>query len=282
MSEFVVVDVFSRVALGGKPVPVFLDGNGTDGALLQRVAHELNIYGTVFLGPAGDGYDAAVRIFTPGAELPFAGHPLLGAALALADARNLERVALKTAKGVSTVVVDRDRSVGWMDHALPAWEPFAQAEALLDALGVTDSVCPVEQYDNGTSPHVCVALRSVEDVGRLAPDLPTLAALLGPKPGVSCFALGADGVVKTRAFAPGRGVAEDAATATAAGPLAVHLARHGAIAFGTVLDIRQGEEVGRPSVLEAVAEVDADGGLARVAVGGPGVIVARGDYRMEW
>src|SRR5487761_1590684 len=108
---------------------------------------------------------------------------------------------------------------------------------------------------------------------RLRPDLTALGSL--PGIGVSCFA-GSGTRWKTRCFVPALGVPEDPATGSAAGPLAVHLARHGQIAFGQQNEIRQGEEIGRPSVL--LARVEADGGqITRVEVGGSAVIVARGE-----
>ena len=85
--------------------------------------------------------------------------------------------------------------------------------------------------------------------------------------------------VKTRMFGPAMGVPEDPATGSAAGPLAVHLARHGRIAYGQTVEIHQGAEIGRPSVLRAVAEGSGEA-VTRVAVGGDAVIVARGEYRL--
>ena len=85
---------------------------------------------------------------------------------------------------------------------------------------------------------------------------------------------------KTRMFAPFHGVPEDPATGSAAGPLAMHLARHGRIGFGDEIEIRQGEEIGRPSRLYARAEGSADK-VERVLVGGSAVIVARGEYRLS-
>jgi trans-2,3-dihydro-3-hydroxyanthranilate isomerase len=114
-------------------------------------------------------------------------------------------------------------------------------------------------------------------VAALTPDLKALAA--AGEVGVSCFA--AEGPrVKTRMFAPVLGVPEDPATGSAAGPLSVHLARHGRIAFGERIQIRQGEEIGRPSHLEATAEGSADQ-IERVRVGGGAVIVARGQYSLD-
>src|SRR5205823_13896797 len=131
------------------------------------------------------------------------------------------------------------------------------------------SELPVELYDNGAR-HVYVALRSEEEVAALAPDLARLRKL--DVLGTNCFA-GSGARWKTRMFAPGAGVPEDPATGSAAGPLAVHLARHGRIDFGQEIEIRQGVEVGRPSLLYARAAGSAQG-LERVEVGGSAVIVA--------
>jgi trans-2,3-dihydro-3-hydroxyanthranilate isomerase len=98
--------------------------------------------------------------------------------------------------------------------------------------------------------------------------------------GVSCFASAGGGRVKTRMFGPGVGVAEDPATGSAAGPLALHLARHGRISFGEEIEIRQGAEIGRPSLLRARVEGTAER-VERVVVGGSAVAVAHGEYRLS-
>ena len=131
----------------------------------------------------------------------------------------------------------------------------------------------MEAYENGPL-HVYVELASAQAVAVLRPDMRALADLGAI--GANCFA--ADGGrIRTRMFAPGLGVDEDPATGSAAGPLAVHLSRHGRIAFGDEIEIRQGSEIGRPSVLYARAE----GSVAqvrRVEVGGSAVIVAAGEF----
>jgi trans-2,3-dihydro-3-hydroxyanthranilate isomerase len=99
------------------------------------------------------------------------------------------------------------------------------------------------------------------------------------KLGVSCFTASGPRV-KTRMFGPAIGVPEDPATGSAAGPLAVHLARHGRIGFGERIEIRQGAEIGRPSILRAVADGSPER-IERVAVGGRAVVVARGEYRLD-
>jgi trans-2,3-dihydro-3-hydroxyanthranilate isomerase len=134
----------------------------------------------------------------------------------------------------------------------------------------------VELYDNGPR-HVFVALDGETAVAALQPDFQALARLL-PRGTTNCFA-GAGRRWKTRAFAPGAGVTEDPATGSAAGPLACHLARHGRILFGEEIEIRQGAEIGRPSVLFARADGTRDR-IERVEVGGSAVTVARGEFRL--
>jgi trans-2,3-dihydro-3-hydroxyanthranilate isomerase len=276
---YVIADVFTDVPLAGNPVAVFEDGHGLSAEVMQRTARELNLSETVFLAPAQDEADAEARIFTPAVELPFAGHPVLGSAFVIGQRTGASLVRLKTRSGVVPVALQRDAGAvvfGEMRQPIPTWETFDRAGELLAALGVQDSGLPVEIYDNGVR-HVFVALADTAAVVAVNPDMNALLGL--GKLGISCFALG-DGYVKTRMFGPGMGVAEDPATGSAAGPLAVHLARHGRSAFGERLEIRQGAEVGRPSTLFATAEGSADA-VERVTVGGAAVIVARGEYRLD-
>lgn len=147
------------------------------------------------------------------------------------------------------------------------------------ALGVKESVLPVEVYPNGPR-HVFVGVDSVAALSEVRPDL---RALSGHRDmAANCFALSGDpaqGQVRMRMFSPAYGVAEDAATGSAAGPLAVHLARHGRIPFGRRIEVRQGVEMGRPSTMLAVAEGTKQR-VDRVEVAGSAVIVARGTFRV--
>ncbi len=281
MHRYSILDVFTDTPLTGNPVAVFADGSDLDGAEMQRTARELNLSETVFLLPSEDSEaaDVRVRIFTPGAELPFAGHPVLGTAFVVAEDRGATTVRLQTGAGVVPVVLRRedDRIVyGEMDQPIPTIEPFERTEQLLRALGVTRSELPVEAYCNGPV-HVYVSLADEESVAATRPDLRALMDL--GTFGVSCFA-GTGDRYRTRMFAPGLGVPEDPATGSAAGPLAVHLARHGRIPFGSQIDIRQGIEINRPSLLRARVDGTTDR-IERVAVGGSAVLVARGEYRLR-
>jgi trans-2,3-dihydro-3-hydroxyanthranilate isomerase len=281
MHRYTILDVFTDTPLAGNPVAVFADGSDLDGEEMQRAARELNLSETVFLLAPEDpaAADARMRIFTPGAELPFAGHPVLGTAFVVAQELGADTVRLQTGAGVVPVTVAREDGrivYGEMDQPIPVIEPFEQTEPLLRALGVTRSELPVEAYRNGPV-HVYVLLADEDSVAELRPDMRALIDL--GDVGVSCFA-GAGHRYTTRMFAPGLGVTEDPATGSAAGPLALHLARHGRIPFGSEIEIRQGLEIGRPSLLHARVDGTPDR-IERVAVGGSAVLVARGEYRLR-
>jgi trans-2,3-dihydro-3-hydroxyanthranilate isomerase len=276
--RYLIADVFTTTPLEGNPLAVFPDGRGLGADVMQRMARELNLSETVFFLPAEPPVDAQVRIFTPAGELTFAGHPVLGSAFVLGEALGAARVILETGAGTVPVALDRTQgriTFGWMEQPVPVPEPYEHAAALLAALDVQGSGLPVEAYRNGPQ-HVYVELASEAEVAGLWPDQRALAQL---PICVNTFA-GRGLAWKTRMFAPYHGVPEDPATGSAAGPLAVHLARHGRIGFGDEIEIRQGEEIARPSRLYARAEGSADQ-VERVLVGGSAVIVARGEYRLS-
>ncbi|HEY7256166.1 MAG TPA: PhzF family phenazine biosynthesis protein [Solirubrobacterales bacterium] len=271
---YVLLDVFTDTPLEGNQLAVFADGRGLDAGLMQRLAREMNLSETVFVLPAERGGDARIRIFTPLSELPFAGHPTLGTAFAVGSALGLPAVRLETGVGIVPVELERDRGrivFGRMQQTIPEWATFERAAELLAALGVERSGLPVEAYANGPL-HVYVELESEEAVAALRPDMAALAAI--GEIGANCFA-GSGRRWKTRMFAPADGVPEDPATGSAAGPLAIHLCRHGRISFGEEIEIRQGAELGRPSVLHARADGTPEA-VERVEVAGAAVIVAGG------
>ncbi len=275
MYRYVVVDVFTSTPLEGNPAAVVTDARGIPAGRMQRIAREFNLSETVFVLPPQDGGDARVRIFTPSLELPFAGHPVLGAAYVLGEAAGAQAIRLETGAGMVAVELAREGgriASGRMRQPVPTWEPYEHEGRLLAALGVGSSGLPVEAYRNGPR-HVYVELASERALASLQPDLAALARL--PGIGVGCFT-GACSRWKSRNFAPALGVPEDPATGSAAGPLAVHLARHGRIGFGQEIEISQGAEIGRPSRLYARATGTADR-IEAVEVAGAAVVVARGE-----
>ena len=278
--RYVIVDVFTDTPLEGNALAVFTDGRDFTSEEMQAVAREMNLSETVFvLPPSSEDADVRIRIFTPANELPFAGHPTLGSAFVLGGPLSKIVIRLETESGVVPVELTRDGSrivFGRMEQPLPTVATFEREAELLAAVGVERSELPVEVYDNGLQ-HVYVCLRSEEEVAALKPDLSSIADL-GEVLGVNCFA-GAGSRWKTRMFIPGGGISEDPATGSAAGPLALHLARHGRIAFGDEIEISQGAEIGRPSTLYARVDGSREQ-VERVEVGGSAVIVARGEFRL--
>ena len=277
--RYVVCDVFTDRPLAGNQLAVFTDARKIPEGDLQGLAREMAYSETVFVYPANGDAHVRLRIFTPEAELPFAGHPVLGSAFVLGGPLQAETVRFETGVGVIPVQLEREGArivFGRMTQPVPTWEPFAHTDELLAALGVDRSELPVEVYDNGLK-YVYVVLSSVEDVASLQPDLRRLGAL--PEVlGANCLA-GSGRTWKTRMFAPADGVPEDPATGSAAGPLAVHLLRHGLVSSGEELEISQGVELNRPSTLYATAW-GTPAEIERVEVGGSAVVVARGEFQL--
>jgi trans-2,3-dihydro-3-hydroxyanthranilate isomerase len=263
------VDVFTDTLLLGNALAVVHEAAGLSSSAMAAFARWTNLSETTFLLPPTDpGADYAVRIFTVDQELPFAGHPTLGTALLLAGDR--DAITLETGAGDIRITVDRATGEGQMAQPIPTWQPYDHADELLAAIGVDKAELPVEIYQNGPK-HVYVALPEIEN---LAPDLTRLGKLGAM--GVNCFT-GSGDEWQTRVFCPGMGIAEDPATGSAAGPLAVHLARHGQIGYGRRVRISQGAQIGRPSTL--FAQVDGAGDeIERVLVAGSAVVVARGEF----
>ena len=277
--RYVVCDVFTDRPLAGNQLAVFTDAREIPEDLLQPLAREIAFSETVFVYAPEQGGHVRLRIFTPVVEVRFAGHPVLGSAFVLGGPLQVEVIRLETDAGIVPVRLEREGArivFGRMEQPLPAIQPYEAADDLLSALGVSQSELPVELYDNGL-PHAFVVLGLADEVAALRPDFNALSSL-PPALGVNCVA--GDGARwKTRMFAPAGGVPEDPATGSAAGPLAVHLLRHGLVGPGEEIEISQGSEVGRPSTLYATAWGTPDQ-IERVEVGGSAVVVARGEFQL--
>lgn len=274
--EYVVADVFTETALEGNPVAVFLDAAGLSAERMQRIANEMHLSETVFVLPPQDDGDVRVRIFTPVNELPFAGHPTLGTAVVLSEVKPWDQLRMETAMGTVAFDIERPTTnrvgAASMWQPIPTWEHYDCAGELLSGLGLEAAGCllPVEVYHNGPR-HVFVGLPGVRELSALQPEHRILARL--PDMAANCFA-GSGTQWRLRMFSPAYGVVEDAATGSAAGALAVHLARHGLIAFGEWIEILQGVEIGRPSLMRARA-TGTPGRIDTVQVAGSAVVVAR-------
>jgi trans-2,3-dihydro-3-hydroxyanthranilate isomerase len=278
----VLLDVFTDRPLTGNQLAVFLDGPAVADAVRQDLAREIGFSETVYVDPPSHptAGDARIRIFTPEVELPFAGHPVLGTAVAIGVDRGLaggSLITLECGVGPIPVELDGQGSGGWMRQPVPTVAPWSDVDGVLTALGLSgdDLVAPAEVYDNGPM-HLVVAVGDEATVRGATPDFGRLAAVAGTT-GTSLCAVTGPGTAVTRMFVPGAGIAEDPATGSAAGPVGVHLLRHRLVEQGQLLTLSQGAEIRRPSTLLVRVEGTADA-IAAVGVGGSAVIVGEATF----
>lgn len=283
--SFRIVDVFSERPLAGNQLAVFENATRIPEAQLQPLAQEIGYSETVFAYPKRNDAHQQIRIFTPTSEIPFAGHPVLGTAVVIATNTGANRVVLETGRGLVPVRIDRTAGPaarGTMEQPIPSFKLYDKEDEFLRALGVDRSVLPVTIYDNGLA-HVYAMLERPEDVAAVRPDFSALSELARssglPLMGFNVFS-GSGPAWKTRMFAPADDIAEDPATGSAAGPLALHLARHGRIPWDTEIRIAQGAEIGRPSELFARVSGNADH-VTRIEVSGYAVPVGGGWFDGE-
>jgi trans-2,3-dihydro-3-hydroxyanthranilate isomerase len=281
--DFETCDVFTTTRFGGNPLAVVFDADGLDGAAMQTIAREFNLSETVFVLAADAAAAAArIRIFTPAIEMPFAGHPNVGTAVLLARRLGLggETLSLDQPAGRVAARLGRDADGTVIAATITAPKPFAPG-AVLDAAAVAECV-GLEALEGEVVIGSCgapFALAEVADAATLASAAPDTAAFRRHLPvqravGVHLFCRLAPGRLRARMFAPLGGVIEDPATGSAnvaLGGLLLH--RLGGEALR--LEVEQGIEMGRPSLLHLEARRDAAGAI-RVAVGGGVVPVTTG------
>ncbi|MDN2566129.1 PhzF family phenazine biosynthesis protein [Aquibium sp. A9E412] len=295
-----IYDVFAETALAGNPLAVVDDADGLDDATMQAIAREFNLSETVFLcRPGNPVHAAAVRIFTPAHELPFAGHPTVGSAVALAEDRAAQGDGGETAllvleEGVGAVRCAVTLTAGGPGFAefdlprLPAAVPFeASNEAVAAALGLDHHAIGFENHAvsawSAGVPYVCVPVADLEAAGRARIDA-RLWDAIAPREGavtadpyVYCReTVNHDCAFHARMFAPDAGIAEDPATGSAAAAFVGAVLRFDAPVDGAHrLWIEQGIEMGRPSRIRV--EIDVAGGkLAGGRIGGQAVRIAEG------
>ncbi len=284
--RYLQVDVFAPRAGAGNPLAVVYDAQGMEAATMQAFAAWTNLSETVFFLPPSDGgADYAIRIFTPRMELPFAGHPSVGAAWAALDAGLVRerdgRLVQECAAGLLPVRIRRQGDRLLPAVRSPAARPVdAPAPGWLAGdrvWGAARGALPPTLWNNGPDWWL-LELADEAAVRTLRPDQAAIAALPGSgKLAVFARADAGDGAdLVVRAFAPGVGIAEDPATGSVNASIAALLHRHGRLpgAGGRYL-ASQGREIGRDARLELV--VDADGG---VWVGGEVHAVIRGT--VDW
>ncbi|HEY4560670.1 MAG TPA: PhzF family phenazine biosynthesis protein [Lysobacter sp.] len=278
--RFLQLDVFADRPGAGNPLAVVVDADGLDTTAMQAFANWTNLSETIFLLPPGDGADYRVRIFTPRQELPFAGHPSVGAAWAAIEAGLVDAgrtsIVQDCAAGRLPVDVGTDRAIRLRAPGAKRVEPPAGWQARLEAAlpGVARGDIAPALWDNG--PHWwLVELADEATVRGLQPDLAAITALTGDAAvGLAVFApadAGRDHDVVVRAFCPADGIPEDPVTGSANAAIGAALAEATRLPGDGRYIASQGREVGRDGRVEV--QVDADGG---VWIGGRVQAVVRG------
>jgi trans-2,3-dihydro-3-hydroxyanthranilate isomerase len=293
--RFATLDVFTTTRFTGNPLAVVLDSEGLDTPTMQSIAREFNLSETVFvLPPADPGHRAALRIFTPGGELPFAGHPTVGTAVLL---RHLdgpsaksemvleERIgAVRCRTGPSSAATGRAE---FDVPRLPVHETdTVDLAAAAAALGLTTNDVgdadnwPAERWSAG-NPFTFLPLRSLDAIGRCEVDRSLFKGAFRGRTHPAVFVYcretaDARNTFHARMFSPSMGIVEDPATGSAAAAFAGYLAQHGTYANGEhEIRIEQGFEMGRPSLMELTLRIRG-GELVGAAIGGDAVIVSEG------
>jgi trans-2,3-dihydro-3-hydroxyanthranilate isomerase len=300
----VVLDVFTTRPLEGNPLAVVLDAEGLDKPAMQRIAREFNLSETVFVLPAErPGHSARLRIFTPGRELPFAGHPTVGATALLA----LERFGEVERQIDSMVVVEEE--VGVVRAAVrlaPGVPPYAEFDLprlpkavvrdlpskghFADALGIDATEIGFENhvptaFDAGV-PFAFVPVAGLDAIARVKTDKTRIAAAFGRSEPLALFvycreAVCHDSAFHARMFDVGFGIGEDPATGSAAAAFAGVIHRFDAPTEGAHhFRIEQGWEMGRPSLIDLAVDI-AEGAIAAARIGGSAVVVAEGTLLVD-
>src|SRR5262245_21485935 len=280
---FRLVDVFTRTPLSGNQLCVVPDNVELDDPTMQSLAKEIGFSETTFVTEAaGDRY--AMRIFTPDAELPFAGHPALGTAFVMVSAGRVSSPGTQTTSaGEFPVEVDLQTNTAWMTQLPDEFGRVFEDRALIArAIGLElddlEPALPVQTVTTGLR-WTIVPLRDAHRLARAQRDgraLEEAVAISGDE-GLYLFAV-TDCGATARMFDPGHGIGEDPATGSAAGPLGAYLAEHGLAGMPGSIVVRQGEYVGRPSELHV--EVRDEAGHRRVRVGGGVHVVGSGAFRL--
>jgi trans-2,3-dihydro-3-hydroxyanthranilate isomerase len=279
--RFDVVDVFTDRAYAGNQLAVVHGARSLIAAQMQAIAKEFAFSETVFtLPPTTSAATFRVRIFTPGRELPFAGHPSIGAAWALAAADVIPRGDVVQECGAGLLPVQVDAVGALLRGGAPELGPEPSAAELAAAVGLgpddLDPDLPARVAAAGI-PFAFLAVRP-DAVARACPDAAAVRAASAGQTGLA--AVGVDRSswqVHSRVFCPQVGVPEDPATGSAAVALGVFLGGRGVLPDGwTTLTVRQGAEVGRPSRLEVQARV-VGGATVETLVRGEVRLVATGE-----
>lgn len=290
--RFVTLDVFTERRFTGNPLAVVLDADGLDDGAMQTVAREFNLSETVFVRAPTQSHRAAIRIFTPVSELPFAGHPTVGTAVLLAcrdDLRNGE-FGLELPIGIVRCrVTTESAEAGHAAFGLPRLPEEIGATADSETIAAALSLTPADigfgdvrpmRWSAG-APYTMVPLSGLEAMARCRPDLTHWDRAFGFDAHSAAYLFCRETIERrnafhARMFAPRQGVPEDPATGSAAAALCGVIARIEALPDGEhAFAIEQGCEMGRPSRIEAALTIR-NRSLVEASIGGGAVIVSEG------
>jgi trans-2,3-dihydro-3-hydroxyanthranilate isomerase len=309
--RFLHYDVFTDRRFEGNQLAVFVDGRGIDDKTMQVIAKEMNFSESTFILPKEHpDTDTRMRIFTPGSELPMAGHPTIGSTFALAHERVIQtgRGRFVFGLGVGPTPVEMTWKGGeldfaWMDQGLPdVRTPPVSAEELTRAAGISHDEfartrLPIEEISCG-NPFIFLPVATRAAVDNAEPDVAGLKRLRSAfaRDHVGVFIFTTEGAsdppspgfgeasytVYSRMFAPGFGITEDPTTGSASGPLGCYLVSHDLVPdnrAGRIVSL-QGVAMGRPSRLHIAIKRDESARITRVQVGGKAVLVGEGKLRL--
>jgi len=305
--RFLQLDVFTDRAFCGNPLAVFPEADEIDGEVMMKIAREMNLSETVFvLTPKADNVLRRLRIFTPAREIPFAGHPIVGTWAALADegvvpvpadGTGVQRIFHEV--GIGVLPVDIEFKDGHPVQVIMTQGKFeilheiddAQEQAeVARALGLAredlDESLPIQVITTGLS-CLAVPIRSLADLRDIRVDASLLADIYKRHGGTGCHAFTRETLevnasrAHARFFAPADNIPEDPATGSACGALGAYLVHHGGLSLEPEdgrykFVIEQGDFINRPSRINLDVKGEA-GRVEEVKVGGPAVLVARGE-----
>jgi trans-2,3-dihydro-3-hydroxyanthranilate isomerase len=287
-ARYMLFDVFTDVAFAGNQLAIFPEPK-LDDATMQRIARELNLSETVFLSPGGDDVVASLRIFTPLAEIPFAGHPTVGTAIALADhlwwvGPNETSFIMREKVGDVAIRLERGaQTTAWLTTPPVTFGTAIDSADAAAILGLPTRMVRDDlpcEYAGAGAPFLYVPLVSTEAVDRAVYDTVVARERLpqGEIADAFPFAMTKDGAY-ARMFAPAFGIAEDPATGSAMGPLYAYLAKHGAVERRDRFVNEQGVAMGRRSVINVHLHWNGTS-LEAIEVGGSAVFVGEGSMRI--
>lgn len=299
--RFYTADVFTDTLFGGNQLAVFPDAQGLQPEQMQQIAREFNLSETVFvLPPETPEGTRRLRIFTPGTELPFAGHPTVGTAYVLATIGDIALTADETTIAfeepvglVPVLIRSQDGKPTFSQLSAAAMPEFGEQLPPLDQLAAMLSLEPDDLLTEGFAPQcvscgvpfLFVPLRDRDALRRSRLNLAQWQAILAETwaPHLYLFTSDAElpgSDLRARMFAPAMGIQEDPATGAAATALGGYLGVRAASQTGTVKwVVEQGMEMGRPSILEIEADKQA-GKVVAVRVGGASVMVSEGTMHL--